>query len=95
MISFLKEFTPKARGRNSRHDDDDDYSGIDSFVPSYVYDALKENKRFDHMRVGRIEVYLWTDADSCISSVNRRTLRNSSDSSSIRWRRSSWQYSLH
>jgi ubiquitin carboxyl-terminal hydrolase 10 len=25
--------------------------GVDSFIPTYVYDAMKEKKRFDNMRV--------------------------------------------
>ena len=53
---FLKEFLPKAQGKNNS-DLDDDFEGIDSFVPGYVYDALKENKRFDGMRVGQSTGY--------------------------------------
>jgi ubiquitin carboxyl-terminal hydrolase 10 len=32
-------------------DDEKKEDGVDSFIPSYVYDAMKEKKRFDNMRV--------------------------------------------
>lgn len=32
---------------DERKEDD----GVDSFIPTYVYDAMKEKKRFDNMRV--------------------------------------------
>ena len=37
----------KAREEEEKKEDD----GVDSFMPTYVYDALKEKKRFDNMRV--------------------------------------------
>ena len=49
-IEFLNEFKPKERD-NIDGQSDEDYDGIDSFVPAYVYDALKEKSRFDSMRV--------------------------------------------
>jgi ubiquitin carboxyl-terminal hydrolase 10 len=63
-IRFVKEFTPKERapvegkgkgvdryGANGlvREEVEDDI--MESFMPAYVHDALKEKKRFDHMRV--------------------------------------------
>lgn len=60
-IRFLREFIPKQkaalegkgkaveRAYNAYREEEEDI--MDSFIPSYVYDALKEKKRFDHMRV--------------------------------------------
>ena len=45
-VRFLREFGPVERKR-----DEEEEEGIDSFLPSYVYDAMKEKKRFDTMRV--------------------------------------------
>lgn len=36
----------KEEGGGKKEDD-----GVDSFIPTYVYDAMKEKKRFDNMRV--------------------------------------------
>lgn len=38
----------KAREEEGEKKEDD---GVDSFLPTYVYDAMKEKKRFDNMRV--------------------------------------------
>jgi ubiquitin carboxyl-terminal hydrolase 10 len=51
-IQFLAEFNPppprnKRRGKEDPDKDDDP----DSFMPVVVYDAMKEKKRFDNMRV--------------------------------------------
>ena len=32
-------------------DEQKEENGVDSFTPTYVYDAMKEKKRFDNMRV--------------------------------------------
>ncbi|EDR03249.1 uncharacterized protein LACBIDRAFT_307470 [Laccaria bicolor S238N-H82] len=68
-VAFLKEFKGKdvvgaggARngsvGRKGKEREEreqlDDWDG-DSFLPSYVYDAMKEKKRFDNMRGGHQE----------------------------------------
>ncbi|KAF9014213.1 hypothetical protein BDQ17DRAFT_1419116 [Cyathus striatus] len=37
-----------------REENDDDWDG-ESFIPTYVYDAMKEKKRFDNMRGGHQE----------------------------------------
>ncbi|KAI6124702.1 hypothetical protein EDD16DRAFT_1560308 [Pisolithus croceorrhizus] len=62
-IRFLREFIPrqkkgmvpegkgKAVDRTAYGEED----VMESFVPAYVYDALKEKKRFDHMRGGHQE----------------------------------------
>ncbi|KAF9220166.1 cysteine proteinase [Gyrodon lividus] len=64
-VRFLREFVPKLkpapegkgkgvdRAYNGHRDDEDDV--MDSLIPTYVYDALKEKKRFDHMRGGHQE----------------------------------------
>ncbi|KAF9242005.1 hypothetical protein BU15DRAFT_44303 [Melanogaster broomeanus] len=64
-VRFLREFIPKskaapegkgkgvARAYDAYEDEEDNV--MDSFIPTYVYDALKEKKRFDHMRGGHQE----------------------------------------
>ncbi|KAH9981757.1 hypothetical protein BJV74DRAFT_778415 [Russula compacta] len=42
----------KAREEEEEKKEDD---GVDSFIPTYVYDAMKEKKRFDNMRGGHQE----------------------------------------
>ncbi|KAI6115387.1 hypothetical protein EDD17DRAFT_1475401 [Pisolithus thermaeus] len=63
-IRFLREFIPrqkkgmvpegkgKAVDRTAYGEEED---VMESFVPAYVYNALKEKKRFDHMRGGHQE----------------------------------------
>ena len=52
-IQFMKEFVPesssdkKAKGKER----DDDFYEPESFIPTYVYDAMKEKKRFASMIV--------------------------------------------
>jgi ubiquitin carboxyl-terminal hydrolase 10 len=51
-IDFLKELQPipahlKTKGKEVDREED----GLKSFIPTYVYDAMKEKKRFDTMRV--------------------------------------------
>lgn len=47
-VDFLKEFSPKSRNEEV---DEDDYDGIDSFLPSNIYEAMKDKSRLDGMRV--------------------------------------------
>ena len=52
-IEFLREFYPtdvnsKVKGKEVDREEEDDQQ---SFIPMYVYDAMKEKKRFDNMRV--------------------------------------------
>jgi len=44
----------KAKEEEEEKKEDD---GVDSFIPTYVYDAMKEKKRFDNMRVRRFVSY--------------------------------------
>lgn len=65
-VRFLEEFVyeekrplPTQQSRqltrnvNAKEEDDEkkEDDGVDSFIPTYVYDAMKERKRFDNMRV--------------------------------------------
>ncbi len=60
-IQFLKEFVPdppvntnanpKSKGKER---EDDSFDELDSFIPTYVYDAMKEKKRFANMIVRRL-----------------------------------------
>lgn len=67
-IRFVREFAPKERapvegkgkgveryGSNGLVREEVDEDIMDSFMPTYVHDALKEKKRFDHMRGGHQE----------------------------------------
>jgi ubiquitin carboxyl-terminal hydrolase 10 len=51
-VEFLNEFKPKPRlsGNNNR-DADDDFDGVDSFIPSNIYEAMKAKSRFENMGV--------------------------------------------
>ena len=40
-----------SRGKAKEEEDRKEEEGVDSFMPTYVYDAMKEKKRFDNMRV--------------------------------------------
>ena len=59
-IRFLKEFGPvkkevvngkRSNGKGKEIEMEEELDGVDSFIPAYVYEALKDNKRFDNMRV--------------------------------------------
>jgi ubiquitin carboxyl-terminal hydrolase 10 len=52
-VRFLKEFVPGKRERLEEDEEEEDPEA--AFVPTYVYEALKEKKRFDHMRGGQQE----------------------------------------
>lgn len=83
-IEFLKEFNPvevdpKAKGKEVDRQEED---GLESFIPTHVYDAMKEKKRFDNMRVGFDSSRLWNIADLFLihRADSRRMLKNSLDS---------------
>ncbi|KAF8171652.1 hypothetical protein BJ912DRAFT_1082179 [Pholiota molesta] len=44
----------EVRGEAAAAEEEDDWDG-DSFLPTYIYDAMKEKKRFDNMRGGHQE----------------------------------------
>ena len=57
-IQFMKEFVPDppmpgAEGSRSKgkEREEDAFEELDSFIPTYVYDAMKEKKRFASMIV--------------------------------------------
>jgi hypothetical protein len=58
-VRFLDEFVyeekkPSQWGRGKAREEEEEKKeddGVDSFIPMWVYDALKEKKRFDNMRV--------------------------------------------
>ena len=55
-IRFLREFgvdqPTREKGRDEERIRDDEANGeSEAFIPTYVYDAMKANKRFDTMRV--------------------------------------------
>lgn len=53
MIIFLREFVPGPSSNGaSGASTPKGKSRDDAFIPENVYDAMKENKRFDSMRVG-------------------------------------------
>lgn len=52
LVTFLKEFGPRVRDHfTDGYGSDSEFDGIDSFIPSYIYDAMKEKSRFDNMGV--------------------------------------------
>ncbi|KAI5124370.1 hypothetical protein M0805_008973 [Coniferiporia weirii] len=54
-VDFLKEFKPKTKSTSKDRYEEDEFEGIDSFIPTYVYDAMKEKSRFDNMGGGQQE----------------------------------------
>lgn len=56
-IQFLKEFVPDPPSPNAdsrskgKEREEDIFDELDSFIPTYVYDAMKEKKRFANMIV--------------------------------------------
>lgn len=62
-IQFLKEFVPeptqspngKSKGKERQEDDFDE---LESFIPTYVYDAMKEKKRFANMIVRLLHYFI-------------------------------------
>lgn len=53
-VQFLKEFNPKSFETNGKgkEREEDDFYDLDSFIPTYIYDVMKEKKRFASMVVG-------------------------------------------
>lgn len=55
IILFLKEFSVKeAEKKDSKSkgkEREEDFDDLDSFIPTYVYDVMKEKKRFASMVV--------------------------------------------
>jgi ubiquitin carboxyl-terminal hydrolase 10 len=56
-IQFLAEFMPPSDGGKSGKEDNEEDDLLDSFTPVCVYDAMKEKKRFDNMRVSAISLF--------------------------------------
>ncbi|OJT06111.1 hypothetical protein TRAPUB_3046 [Trametes pubescens] len=60
-IQFLKEFVPDPPSHNAdsrskgKEREEDIFDELDSFIPTYVYDAMKEKKRFANMIGGHQE----------------------------------------
>jgi ubiquitin carboxyl-terminal hydrolase 10 len=65
---FAREFAPKERapiegkgvehyGSNALVHEGVEEDIMDSFMPIYVHDALKEKKRFDHMRMSTLSYF--------------------------------------
>ena len=61
-VRFLEEFMheekkplptqqPQQQAAKAEEDEKKEDDAEDSFIPTYVYDAMKEKKRFDNMRV--------------------------------------------
>lgn len=55
VIQFLKEFGVKEEKKDTKSkgkEREEDFDDLDSFIPTYVYEAMKEKKRFASMVVG-------------------------------------------
>ena len=74
-----------------------DWEACDSFPPTYVYDAMKLKKRFDHMRVCLHHLIFQTFIDRRLSLFHCRVvikkMRKSSLGFTLRpWKKSFFQY---
>ena len=54
-IQYLKEFDLKTTNGKGKEREEDDFYDLDSFIPSYIYDVMKEKKRFANMIVSYIQ----------------------------------------
>lgn len=60
-VEFLKEFQysgksngkAEVKGKAKEREEDAGDDDMDAFIPTKIYDAMKEKKRFDTMRVCR------------------------------------------
>lgn len=62
-IQFLKEFAAKevddTKGSRSKGKErEEDFDDLDSFIPTYIYEAMKEKKRFANMVVCVLQLVL-------------------------------------
>lgn len=62
-IQFLKEFAAKevddTKGSRSKGKErEEDFDDLDSFIPTYIYEAMKEKKRFANMVVSVLQLVL-------------------------------------
>jgi ubiquitin carboxyl-terminal hydrolase 10 len=97
-IRFVREFAPKERapvegkgkgveryGSNGLVHEEVDEDIMDSFMPTYVHDALKEKKRFDHMRVSALSYFFRNLNPELFDRVDiKKTQKSSLDSTSTR-----------
>jgi ubiquitin carboxyl-terminal hydrolase 10 len=102
-IRFVREFAPKERapvegkgkgveryGSNGLVREEVDEDIMDSFMPTYVHDALKEKKRFDHMRVSTLPYFFRDFHSELFDRVDiKKTQKSSLDSTSTRSKKSS------
>lgn len=64
-VQFLKEFMPPAPSSSDsktkgKEREEEDFWEPDSFIPTFVYDVMKEKKRFANMVVGSF--ILWSSS---------------------------------
>jgi ubiquitin carboxyl-terminal hydrolase 10 len=111
-VRFLEEFVheekkpptqqPQQQAGNVKPKEEEDEKkeddGVDSFIPTYIYNAMKEKKRFDNMRVGsraRVAPFV---TDLCLLNVfraaTRKTRRSFLAFTSTHWRKSCLHYLL-
>ncbi|KAH8106914.1 hypothetical protein BXZ70DRAFT_915591 [Cristinia sonorae] len=79
-IQFLKEFMPESKvdpKTKGKEREEDDFYELESFIPTYIYDVMKEKKRFSSMIGGYQEdaeeflgFYLDTLEDELLSIVS-------------------------
>ena len=56
-MTFLREFrvlSSLSHSNRGHKEEEEEDKGRGSLVPGYIYDALKEKKRFDSMRVHNV-----------------------------------------
>jgi len=93
-VQFLREFIddgslthfPAAKGKQreiphanqEEEEEEEENEWFESFLPWYVYDAMKENKRFESMRVRPLPLVRRHLSSYPLRAVNKKTQKSSS-----------------
>lgn len=82
IIQFMKEFgvkeSEKREGKAKGKEREEDFDELDSFIPTYVYDAMKEKKRFASMVVSFVVLYV---SGACGNDDRRLVIKKTPKSS--------------
>jgi len=98
-VHFLREFiddTQLAAAKGKEREVCDQEQENESFLPWYVYDAMKENKRFESMRVRAPTCPTSSQSHTCSPRVaNKKTQKSSSGSISTPSRKNCFTSKIH
>ena len=81
IIQFLHEFGVKEEerretgSRSKGKEREEDFDDLDSFMPAYVYDVMKEKKRFASMVVRILGIYVRRNSHENILFLGRTPRR--------------------